>query len=193
MFIDYLVLMLVNMTGALLTIAAFLICGLNSEKPQKWAAPFLVSGFIALACGLHMVWNWPLPGPFNVAFGETTVLFGGVLLGAGIALAAGWNLLPLAIPAFVAGAAAVLTGMGIIRLELTGKPLISGIGFILTGLCGVFAVLPLAYPKQWVFRYVGAAVVFAAAVIWASTAYLSIPSHMKNFKQYTPPGMAAKK
>jgi putative membrane protein len=193
MFIDFLLLMLLNMTGALLTIAAFLVCGMKEEKPSRWAAPFIITGVIALCCGLRMVWTWPLPGPYNSVFGEMTVLLGGLMLGAGISLAAGWSLLPMAGLAFVAGAAAVATGGWIISLGLTAKPVLSGIAFIITGLGGVFAVLPLAFPRNWVLRYAGAALMVMAAIMWATTSYLTIPAHIENSKHYTPPGMTVKK
>ena len=140
-----------------------------------------------------MVWTWPLPGPYNSVFGEMTVLLGGLMLGAGISLAAGWSLLPVAVPAFVAGGAAVVTGVWIIKLGLTGNALLSGIAFIVTGLGGVCAFLPLALPKNWLLRYAGAGLMVVAAIMWATTSYLTIPAHMKSFQHYTPPGMAAKK
>jgi len=187
--IDFVGLLLLNMTGALFTIASFLVFGLKEEKPTRWAAPFLISGAIALACGLRMAWTWPLPGPYNIAYGEMSVLFGGLLLGAGICLAAGWNLLPMTVYAFFAGVAAVIMGVEFFLLGLSKQPLIAGAGFVVSGLGGVFAALPIAYPKQWMFRYAGAAVVVAAGLIWATTAYMEIPAHLTGFAKYLPPGM----
>jgi uncharacterized membrane protein len=51
-----------------------------------------MSGFVALATGLHMIWNWPLPGSYNIAIGDLSVLFGIVFLGTALALAMSWRL-----------------------------------------------------------------------------------------------------
>ena len=86
-----------------------------------------------------MSFTWPVIGSFNIAFGETTVLFGILFIAAAIALAQGWDLFTIAIYGFFAGVVAIEVGIRIINLNLTKQPLLSGIGFILTGLGGIFA------------------------------------------------------
>src|SRR3990167_8018473 len=94
MFIDYVPLMLINMSAGLFLLAYCLKIG---SKPigKEWSAGFLMSGLVALICGFHMVFNWPLPGSYNVAFGELSVLLGILFAGAGIAIARGWDLSPV--------------------------------------------------------------------------------------------------
>lgn len=87
MFIDYLSLMLLNMAAGLVILAGYLYRGMESKYQKKWVPGFAITGFIALTNGYHMTWTWPLPGSYNSAFGEMSILFGVLFLGAALALA----------------------------------------------------------------------------------------------------------
>ena len=151
-----------------------------------------MAGLVGLATGLHMSLTWPIPNLSaakegapnllfaNSAFGEMSVLLGVLLLGAGIALMKRWSLKPLAIYAFVAGLTAMVVGVRLWGLELTKEPTLTGIGFILTGLCGVLSG-PFLWVRKVLAARIGAAVVIlAAAGIWALTALGSYWVHLKN-------------
>jgi len=183
MFIDYLTLLLTNMVAGFVLLAAFVVFDLGGKDPRRWAPGFAVTGFIALAFGMHLTMTWPLPGPFNSAFGEMSVLFGALFLGASLALALGWSLISLAIYAFFAGLAAIVIGVRIIDLGLTQRPWVSGIGFILSGLGGVFAAPALVWVTRfrWL-RFAAALLLLAAAAIWAVTGYASYWIHMESIR-----------
>lgn len=178
MMIDYVTLMLINMTAGLVTLAWFLWTAIDSEGRAKWAPAFLIPGLVAVICGFRMTFTWPLPAPYSMLFGEMSVLLGALFVAAAWALAKGWSMLPLGIYAFFAGSAAILLGVRLITLSLTKSPALSGAGFILTGLAGVFTGLALWQYKVKLLRAAGAAVLLAAAAIWALTAYLAYWSHM---------------
>ena len=178
MFIDYVTLMLINMTAGLVVLAAFLLWGLTAENRAPWAPVFGITGLIAATCGFAMTFSAPLPEPFNMAFGEMSVLLGMLFLAASWSLAKGWPLLPLGIYAFFAGLAAVLLGIRIIDLDLTLKPALSGAGFILTGLSGILAIAALWKRHSLTGRLCGAAILLAAAAIWLLTALAAYWSHM---------------
>ena len=144
MFIDYLTLMLINLSAGLALLAAYVYFGLGTSNQKRWIPGFGVVGAIALVTGLHMTFTWPIIGSFNVAFGETTVLFGILFLGTSLALAMGWELFTLGIYGFFAGLVSLLIGFRIINLGITQLPLLSGIGFILVGLGGIFSVPTLS-------------------------------------------------
>jgi putative membrane protein len=133
-----------------------------------------------------MIFTWPVTGSFNIAYGETTVLFGILFLGTAIALAQGWDLLTVAIYGFFAGLAAIVIGVRIINLGLTKSPLLSGIGFILTGLGGVFAAPTLYFQSIRTLRIIGAIVLVAAALIFAFTGYLAYWGHLANYSNWKP-------
>lgn len=97
MFINYITLMLINMVAGLFILASFVYQDLAEIYPKRWIPGFGMTGAIALATGLHMIWTWPVPGSFNIAYGEMSVLFGTLFLGASLALAFGWDLITVAI------------------------------------------------------------------------------------------------
>ena len=185
--INYITLMLVNMVAGLFLLATFVYQGLDSKSQKRWIPGFGITGALALTTGLHMVWNWPIRGSYNIAFGEMSVLFGVLFIATSVALAQGWELLTVAIYAFFAGAAAIVVGWRIINLGMTKHPLLSGIGFILTGLGGICAAPTLYWHDNRALRMVGAAVLIVAALIWAFTGYLAYWGHLADYSNWTPP------
>jgi putative membrane protein len=179
MFIDYVTLMLINMSAGLLVLASFIFKDIDRENNQFWAPAFALPGLIAVVCGFAMTFSWPLPKPYNIAFGETSILLGSLMLAAAWSIAKGWELFPLGIYAFFAGLTAVFIGIRIINLGLTASPLLSGIGFILTGSGGIFAELIILNRRRKWLRIVAIAILIAAAIIWARTGYLAYWMHLK--------------
>jgi putative membrane protein len=177
--IDYVTLLLVNMVGALVVLAAFLVWGFDRPEQKTWAPAFGIAGLVATVCGLAMTFTWPIPKPYATAYGEMSVLLGVLFLGASWALAAGYDLWPLGLYAFLPGAVAIEIGIRIIHLSLTAAPTLAGIGFILTGLGGVGASVTLWRQQGRTLRLVGAAVLLAAAAIWILTAIMAYWIHMK--------------
>ncbi|MBW4560318.1 MAG: DUF981 domain-containing protein [Mojavia pulchra JT2-VF2] len=186
MFIDYITLMLINMVAGLILLADYVYRGIDNANQKQWIPGFGITGAIALTTGLHMIFTWPVGGSFNIAFGETTVLFGILFIASAIALSLGWDLLTIAIYAFFAGLAAIVVGVRIINLNMTRQPLMSGIGFILTGLGGIFAAPTLYWKANRNWRLIGAAVLIIAALIWAFTGYLAYWNHLEGFQKWVP-------
>jgi putative membrane protein len=190
MFIDYISLMLINMVAGLVLLADFVYRGLDGANLKRWIPGFGLVGGIALVTGLHMTLTWPLPGSFNISFGETTVLFGALYIAAAIAIAQGWDLLTIAIYAFFAGLMSVVVGFRIVDLGQTRQPLIAGLGFILTGAAGMLTAPTLVffrYQKLW--RLAGTITLLVAALIWAITGYQALWGHMEGFSDWQPPVM----
>ena len=186
MFINYITLMLINMVSGLFLLAAYVYSGLSDPHQKRWIPGFGMTGAIALTTGLHMIFTWPVRGSFNIAFGEMSVLFGILFLGACLAIALAYDLITVAVYGFFAGVAALLVGVRIINLGLTKQPLLSGIGFILTGLGGIFAAPTLYLNTNRTLRVVGAIVLVVAALIWAFTGYLAYWGHMADYSNWKP-------
>lgn len=190
MFIDYISLMLINMVAGLVLLADFVYRGLDGANLKRWIPGFGLVGAIALVTGLHMTLTWPVPGSFNISFGETTVLFGGLYVAAAIAIAQGWDLLSLAVYGFFAGLTAIVVGVRIINLGQTNRPLEAGLGFVLTGLGGVLAAPTLVYLRHnKIWRTVGAGVLLVAALIWAIIGFQAYWGHLEGFSEWQPPVM----
>jgi putative membrane protein len=179
MMIDYVTLMLVNMAAGFFLLGCFVWRDLDAQDMSSWAPAFGICGLVATVCGFVMTFTWPLPKqPYSMAYGEMSVLLGVLLLGTALATAKRWGLMPLAGYALFAGVAAMLLGVRIIDLRLTDKPILSGIGFVLSGTAGIFAPLMVWQSEQKGLRLIGALVLFGAAAIWAWTGYLAYWAHM---------------
>ena len=95
-----------------------------------------------MVTGLQLSFNWPLPGSFNVGYGDAATLFGTVFLGMSLSLWQNWSLIPMSIYSFFAGVDAILVGVRLYSLKLGQEPLLAAVGFILAGL-GRRGCLPL--------------------------------------------------
>lgn len=187
MFIDYLSLIMINLVAGTVVLAYYLWKGLDDQDQRPYAAVFAFSGLLALVLGLHMSITWPLPGSYNVGFGETTTLFGLVFLATGLALSQGWSLLPVSIYAFFTGVDAILVGTRILSLGLTKEPILSAIGFITAGLGGIFAApFFIWFKKNKTFRVLAALVLLATAALWAVSYYGALWGHLDSFSKWLP-------
>src|SRR6266496_2354354 len=170
MFIDYLTLIMINLVAGSALLAYYLWRGIDEPDQRPYAAAFFGVGLLSLIMGLHLSFTWPLPGSYNVGYGDTTTLFGVVFLGAALALWNGWNLTPVAIYAFFAGMDALIVGVRIFSLQLTKEPLISAVGFVLAGLGGICAApFFLWFRNNRSVRMLGVLLLVATAAIWAVT------------------------
>ena len=191
MFIDFLTLVMINLVAGTVLLAYYLWKGLDVEDQKPYAAAFGLTGLLSLILGLQLSFNWPLPGSYNVGYGDATTLFGVVFLATAISLAKGWDLKPVALYSFFAGIDAVIVGIRIWSLQLGKEPLIAAVGFILAGLGGVFA-----FPFfQWfrdnkIFRWIAILILLVTAAIWAVTFYGALWDHMANFAKWVPATMA---
>lgn len=177
--IDYVTLLLVNMVSSLVVLATFLWWGIGRTNRRDWAPAFGISGLVATIAGFVMTFTWPIPAPYSMAFGEMSVLLGVLFLGAAWVLACGWRLHPLGIYAFFPGLAAILIGVRVIDLSLTAAPVLTGIGFIVTGAGGVFAGVAIWKQNVRIVRIVAGVVMLAAAGLWIPTTCMAYWLHMK--------------
>jgi putative membrane protein len=190
MFIDYLTLVMINMVAGTALLAYYLWKGMDEADQRPYAAAFFGVGLVSLVTGLQLSFTWPLPGSYNVGYGDATTLFGVVFLGTALALWQGWNLLPVAIYAFFAGVDAVVVGARIWSLQMTKEPLMSAVGFILAGLGGVFsAPFFLWFKSNRTVRLLGVLLLVITAALWAVTFYGSLWGHLESFSKWVPATM----
>jgi len=190
MFVDYITLLLINMVAGYFLLSAYVATGLDDPLNKRWAPGFSIVGLIAFVLGLHMTVTWPVIGQYSSAFGEMSVLFGVVFMGAALAIARGWSLASVTVFAFFAGAAAIVLGFRIIELRMTQVPMLAGVGFILSGLAGVFAAPTLLYLRaNRPYRALAALVLLAPAAIWAFIGYHAYWHHMESFAGWVPLAM----
>lgn len=186
MFIDYVTLLLINMVAGLAVLATFVAKDLYREKEKRWAPALGAVGLVAMTGGFYMVFTWPLPGPYNMIFGEMSIMFGAAFLTAGIAVGLGRDIMPVAIYGAIAGLASILLGARIINLGLTQAPVLSGIGFILTGAGGVLLFVLSCMKHCPKLRIALVVVLAGAALIWAWTGYMAYWGHAESFQGWKP-------
>ena len=188
MFIDWLTLLLVNMMVALFLHALFMGFWIDKD-PKKVVPGFLLTGAIALIAGFRMVFTWPLPGPYNIIYGELSVLFGGFLFMAGLAVVFGWNLITIGIYALFGGAVAILMGIRIWVSGMTSEPFVAGLGFVVTGATAVITLPGLALPKMKWIRWLVALGALGSTIIWIIVGFPSYWAHIDAFGKWAPPTM----
>ena len=184
--IDYLAVMLVSVGAGLAILALYLYLAPAPEHRPTWGFGFGATALILAETAIPMIVTWPLPGSYNVAYGEPALMFGALFTVAGFALVFRLDLLGPAIWGFFAGIAAIVVGANIIGMHMSSSPDVAGVGFILAGLGGVLTLPAVALSKQRWIAVLAAIVLAVAAVIWLYTGYLSYPGHMADFAKYVP-------
>ena len=193
MFIDFLTIVMINLVAGSVLLAYYLWRGIDEKDQHPYAAAFFIVGLVGLVTGLELAFTWPLPGSFNVGYGDAATLFGAVYLATGIALSQGWDLVPVTIYSFFAGIDAIIVGLSLYANKLGQEPVVAAVGFILAGLGGV-----CAFPfMQWfrdnkAVRWIAIIVLLVAAAIWAVTFYSALWAHMTAFAKYVPATMMIK-
>lgn len=190
MFIDFLTIIMINLVAGTVLLAYFLWKGLDEEDQRPYAAAFFVTGLLSLTTGLRLAFTWPLPGPYNVGYGDASTLFGIVFLGASLAMWQGWDLKPVALYGFFAGVDAVIVGVRILSLQLGREPLVAAVGFVLAGLAGVCSFPFLNWFRDnKMIRWISIAVLLITAAIWAATFYGALWGHLESFAKWVPATM----
>ena len=188
MFIDWLTLLLVNMMVALVLHSLFLAFWLDKDA-KKVIPGFLLAGAIALIAGFRMVFTWPLPGPYNIIYGELSVLFGALLFITGLAIHFGWSLFTIGIYALFAGAVAILMGVRIWVSALTSEPFVAGLGFVGTGAAAVLTFPSLAWPQMKWIRWLAALAAVLSAILWIIVGFPAYWQHIDAFGKWAPATM----
>ena len=191
MFIDYLTLIMINMVAGTALLAYYLWRGIDEKDQRPYAAAFFGVGLLSLITGLELSFTWPLPGSYNVGYGDATTLFGVVFIATAIALFFGSSLIPVSIYAFFAAIDSIVVGLRIFTLNLTKEPLVSAVGFVLAGLSGL-GVFPFLFwfRENKMVRWIGILLLLATALISGITFYGSLWSHMDSFAKWLPATMS---
>lgn len=190
MFIDFLTLVMINLVAGTVLLAYYLWRGIDEKDQRPYASAFFVTGLLSLVTGLQISFTWPLPGSYNVGYGDATTLFGLVFLATSISLWQGWNLLPVSLYSFFAAIDALIVGVRIYTLNLTKEPLISAIGFVLAGFAGL-GVFPFLmwFRENKIVRWIGILLLLGTALLWGITFYGSLWAHMESFAKWVPATM----
>jgi putative membrane protein len=164
LYVNYLALPLVAVTAMLFVAARMVLADdtgpASADKREGYAFGAIAGGLVMAVTGLHLSLTWPLPGAYNIAFGEPLAYFGTLLVIGGLALRRGVDLAPIHALGAVGGVALLVIAVAIARYGLTLIPGMASIAFAAVGLAA------LAFPFRGRNKVVRAAT-FALLVLGA--------------------------
>ena len=135
MFIDYVTIQLIAASAGLLFAGIYSI---KFEAPFKsrvsWIYGFWMVGGILLLTGLDMIFTWPLPGSYNIIFGEPSVWFGILLIFLAFAIKAEVDLMPLTLLFSAGGLINIVISADVLIYNMTQSPTLAFAGFFTSGL-----------------------------------------------------------
>ncbi len=192
MFIDFTGVMLIGMSAGFVILAHYLYRNPGPDEREPWAAGFFAAGLLGLVTSLPLLILWPLPGSYNIAFGEPALFLSVAFLAAALTLAKKWEPLIPALYGFFGGIMAVIIGIRLIDLGMTQSPLMAGAGFIAAGLGGMITLPAINYRSLRWIAIIAGALLGIAAVLFLMTGYLADWSHLSDFAHWVPPTLLHK-
>lgn len=190
MFVDYTGVMLIGISAGFVILAHYLYRNPEPDQREPWAAGFFAAGLLGLATSVPMLIMWPLPGSYNIAFGEPALFLSVAFLGAALTLAKKWEPLIPALYGFFGGIMAVVLGIRLIGLGMTQSPALAGIGYIAAGLGGMLTLPAINYRSVRWLALTAAVLLGIAAVVFLVTGYMADWTHLTDFAHWLPATMA---
>jgi len=189
MFVDFIGVMLITLASGLAFLAHYLYRDPPVGERKSWAAGFFAVGLVLFVLSVVMVTTWPLPGSYNVAFGEPALFLSGVFLAAAVTLTFEWEPLIPAMLGAAGGIMAIVVGFRLMGLHMTQDPTIAGIGYLSAGLGGLLTLPALEWRNiRWI-AVVAAVILGISAVVWAVTGYEALWAHIMDFSKWVPTTM----
>ncbi len=193
MFVDYLTLQLTAAASALLFMGIYVWWALDkpltTQKP--WGSLFITYGTILSITAINTVINWPLPGGYNIVFGEPALYFGILLFIGGFAIRRGEDLFPLSLVAMIGGFLNIIISADILMYSMTQSPALAFVGYLTSGIGAVLIPL-VAWKKSAGIRRVVAVFLIIAAIVFGFTAVGAYVQHPSAFKTWKPDTMIAR-
>ncbi|WP_437650468.1 DUF981 family protein [Sorangium sp. So ce362] len=178
MYINYLTLALVTAAAALALGAFYLLgtpaAGDSQPHRRSFAWAFGASGLLLLITGLHIVLTWPIPGGYNIVFGEPLAYFGTLLVVGAPALWLGERLGPLLLLGAFGGLTNLMLALAIARHGMTQNPALAAAMY---GASGLGLLLAPAMDRSALARRAAGALLAASAALFALFGYVAYVRH----------------
>ena len=191
MYIVYVTLMNANIAVALFLLAVFIYKGIFSEGAKNFIPAFTLTGAVALATGLNQTFTAPMPGSWNIAMGEPSILIGVLLLGVAWSIARSYSFAPLAVYGAMAGIVAFTIGFRVITLELGRDSLETGLAIIAASIPGMLSLPAAFFAKSSpglsrIFQWLAIIFLVVAAAMLAYASINGYVEHLDSFKDFVP-------
>lgn len=175
-FIDPLAVMLLAAGASAAIIALYFVMFVRQKKNiQSLSVPMLVLGIFDAVSGFLMSFTWPLPGAYNILFGDPIMFLGLIMVSAAIMLYKNMDLRVLSLIGFLVGIYILIEAFGIMSIPglETGLDQVLALGFyIFAGLAALLSPLMYMNPKTQGGKY--AYCLLAALLILTALAALTI-------------------
>lgn len=192
MFINYLTLSIVTAAATFALGAWFLLRAPApaeaDSRAEGFAFAFGAAGLILTITGLHLTLRWPLPGGYNIVFGEPLLYFGVLLLVGSAALGLRRPLSPLLVLGAFGGLVNVVLAVTILRHGMTRSPPLGAAMYLTSGL----GLLLLPAKGRWpAIAKLSGALFVVAAILFAVVGYGAYIEHPgpKGFGPWVPAEM----
>ena len=150
-FVDPLAVMLLALGASATLIAIYLVMVVMQKKNvQSLAIPSLVFGIFDAISGFYMAFVWPLPGAYNILFGDPMLFLGLILTAGAIMLYKNMDLKILSFIGFLFGIYILIEGVGIITIKglETGLDQVMAVGlYMFAGFAALLSPLIYDNPK----------------------------------------------
>lgn len=179
-FIDYLTIMLIDLAGGLINLTWFL-WKLNKPKEySKFVSGFLLVGILGLLTSLPMVLTWPLPGSYNIAFGEPMLLFSLIFLLLAISIIKQWPWDGIVVFAVLGSIMAIVIGIAIYSFNLTNTPFFAMMGYLMTAFGALISSYLVYRPKNKPLLILATILFVLSTILWLYIGYYAYYMHLSS-------------
>ncbi|MFZ0698731.1 MAG: DUF981 family protein [Thermoplasmata archaeon] len=116
---------------------------------RETAIPVIALGLVALVAGFWGMFNWPLPGSYNILFYDVYTLFGIIVLTFGVSQILNFRLQYAGVLSLVAGFTVIAYGWRAYQLNLTSTPWAMFLMYIGFGVTAILAFPVAIIADKW--------------------------------------------
>ncbi len=149
-FIDPLAVMLLSLGISLALISAFFYMAANGKDLKELTIPGFAFGFFDFLSGFTMARYWPLPGPYNMLFGDPLLILGLLLMAGSIMIYKQQSLRTLSIPGLMLGIYLFVESAAIVNFKLErGSDLLPAMAlYVMSGISAVYSTVLFIKPED---------------------------------------------
>ncbi|MGC8730238.1 MAG: DUF981 family protein [Candidatus Micrarchaeia archaeon] len=181
-FIDTLAVMLLSLGISTAILAAyFLMNALGRREIKNLYAPMFVFGAFDAISGGIMSFTWPLPGAYNMLFGDPLLMLGLIMIAGAYMLAKEMNVGILSVAGVFLGIYLAVESAGIVNFKLeSGDNLSAALGlYVLSAVAGIISpVAMLNAKKRKRAYYLMFAILALITLVALFIGYLGIYEHL---------------
>ena len=190
-FIDPLTVMLLSLgMSALLLALYYFRVGSGKKDISSLVVPAFILGLFNAASGFLMSFTWPLPGSYNMLFGDPLLVLGLLMIAGSYMISKGMDVKALSLLGFLLGIYLLVGMIGITQFHMeTGNDWLTATGlYAFSMLAAIFSPILYLKPKGS-NRYVYYFEVFLLVVVMLFAlliGYMGFYEHLGAFSTYFP-------